>query len=221
MTSSIRWAAIACALLLASGAASAREPDEWGPYVGFDMGTTSFNVHKAELDALSEVPAAASTLDRSDFGISLAVGFRFSQYLAVEAAYLDLGSYSYRVEDEDGIAQLSFGSRGPALSVIGALPINDTWSLEARAGGFLGNSKLRGWVALTVDAEDGFELFGAGGSDATLLLGAGVVGSFGGNWVVRLGYDYIDEAAAIPATETNPGVNSRAGRVSLGIRYRF
>lgn len=221
MTGSFHRTAIACALLLASGFASAREPDEWGPYIGFDIGTTSFNIHKAELDALSEIPAAASSLDRSDIGFSLSAGFRFSQYLAIEAAYLDLGRYTYEVEDEEGTVGLSFGSRGPALSVIGALPINDMWSLEARVGAFLGKSKLRGWAVLTFEPEEGFELEGEGGSDASLLLGAGVVATFGGNWAVRLGYDYIDEAAAIPATEDGPGINSSAGRVSLGIRYRF
>lgn len=221
MTSSIHRASIACVLLLAGGFASAREPDDWGPYVQLDLGTTRFDVRKTALDEWSEVPAEASSLDKSDIGYSLAAGFRFSPYLAIEAAYLDLGRYSYRVEDEEGTVELGFGSRGPALSVIGTWPINDTWSLEGRAGAYLGKSKLRGWVSLALDPDDGLELEGSGGSDAGLLLGAGIVATFSGNWAVRLGYDYIDEAAAVPETELGPGVKSSAGRVSLGIRYRF
>lgn len=225
MTSSIHRAAVAFViLLLAAGSASARDPEEWGPYFSVDMGTTYFNVRKGTLDELSEVPTGTSSLDEGDRGYSLAAGFRISRHLAFEAAYLDLGRSSYVVEDEAGTATLGFGSRGAAVSLLGTLPINHTFALEGRAGAYFGASKMSGWIAAYFDLETGDleALEGAGGGDPALLVGAAVVASFGGQWSLRLGYDYLgSNALAIRNEDLESGMDNSAGRLSIGIRYWF
>lgn len=220
MASSIHRAAVASVLLLAAGPASARELGEWGPYVTADVGMTRFNVRKARLDDWSEVPSGASNLDRNDFGYSLAAGFRFSPHLAVEAAYLDMGRSSYLVEDKGGVARLGFRSRGAAAAVLGAWPINHTLTLEGRAGLYLGKSKLK--LRDSVSASPDAWLEGTGGGNPALLLGTGIALSSGAHWAVRLGYDYLNgNAIAIRNPDLDAGMDSSAGRLSLGIRYLF
>jgi OmpA-OmpF porin, OOP family len=216
--------AFAFALLLAAGSASAREPSEWGAYVAVDMGTTYFNVGKGRLDEWSEAPSGNSSLDKGDRSFSLAAGFRFSPYLAVEAAYLDLGTSSYLITDETGAASVGFGSQGAAVSLLGSWPFNRTFSLEGRAGLYFGESQMRGWVTATFDLGDGelVSLEGAGGGNPGLLFGAGVVARLGENLAVRLGYDYLSgNAIAMRNTDLDANMESSAGRVSLGIRYLF
>jgi opacity protein-like surface antigen len=224
MASSTRRAAAGLLLVLTAGSASAGSPAEWGPYFSMDMGSTTFNVHKGRLDNLSEIPSGSSNLDEADRGYSLAAGFRFSPYFAVEAAYLDLGKSSYLVQDQNGAATLGFGSSGAALSLLGSWPITNHLSLEARGGVYFGESRMRGWVAAYFDILDGeLEWLEAGvAGNAGLLLGAGVVQSFGSHWALRLGYDYVGgNALAIRNTELQSGMESSAGRLSVGIRYLF
>lgn len=217
---------LASVVFLAAGSASAGESAEWGPYVEADMGTTYFNVGKGRLDNWSAVTADASRLDKGDRGYSLAVGFRFSPYIAVEAAYMDLGRSSYLVEDAGGSATLGFGSRGAAVSVLGTWPINRTFALEGRGGLYFGESKLRAWIAAGFDIDESGDLDwwlqGAGGGNPALLLGVGAVASFGPHWAVRLSYDYIyGDAVALRNSGLDAGMNSSVGRVALGLRYLF
>jgi opacity protein-like surface antigen len=109
--------------------------------------------------------------------------------------------------------------------VFGTWPINRTFALEARGGLYFGESKLRGWVSAGFDIDEGdldWWLRGVGGGNPGLLLGAGVVASYGAHWAVRLSYDYIHgDAVAIRNSDLDAGMDSSAGRVALGLRYLF
>jgi len=224
MRSSMRRAAAGFLLLLAAASASAESPPEWGPYFAADMGSTSFIVRKGRLDNLSEIPSGTSDLDKADRGYSLAAGFRFSPFLAVEAAYLDLGRSSYLVEDQNGAAVLGFGSRGAALSLLGSWPLARNLAFEARGGFYFADSRMRAWVSAGIDLLEGeLEWLEAGAAgDPAVLLGAGIVQSFGKHWALRLGYDYLSgHALAIRNTGLGSGMDSSAGRFSVGIHYLF
>src|SRR5690606_10031185 len=102
-----------------------------------------------------------SGLDKSDLGFEIALGYQLLPYLAVEAAYIDLGKAAYEAEGtvDDGTGaveastDLTLGAKGPALSLVGAWPIRETLSLDARAGAFFGKSTLE--VELELDGESG------------------------------------------------------------------
>lgn len=221
---------VAAALLLLSGAVSAAEPAPYGFQLSMDVGATNFHVRKARLDEFSGVPAGASRLDSRDAGISLAAGFRFSPYFAIEAAYLDLGSIEYVAQNAGFNVPLDLASQGPAFSVLGTLPLIRPFLLEGRAGIYLGDAKLHAdplWDSLLSSLDGPLET--TGGVDAALLLGAGLVAKLGPHWEVRLAYDYIsDQATALsrPPTPGDPSsvgasINAGAGRASLGFRLLF
>jgi len=214
--------AMAFALLLACGSAWAGPWDDFGPYMEFGAGRTRFDLEKSGLDNWTEVPADASSLDRGDTGFSLAFGYRLSPFVAIEAAYLDLGRTRYIIEDNGSTARLDLGSSGPAVSVIGSLPLNGTFSLEGRAGMYF--SDVRIGMALLVGTMGALGAFEGetGGSDAGWMLGAGAVASFHDNWSMRVGYDYFDgKAAGLKHPVLGTELDSRAGRWSLNLRYAF
>jgi opacity protein-like surface antigen len=220
----------AVALLLLSGAAAAAESDQYGFQLGVDVGSTNFHVHKARLDEFAGVPAGASRLDSHDTGISLAAGFRFSPYFAIEAAYLDLGSVEYVAQNGNVTVPLNLASQGPAFSVLGTVPLIRPFLLEGRAGIYLGDAKLNAdplWESLLSGVAGSPE--SSGGVDAALLLGAGLVAKLGPHWEVRLAYDYISGQATAISHPPTPGdsssagasISAGAGRVSLGLRLLF
>jgi OmpA-OmpF porin, OOP family len=208
-------------LTLASGLASANPP-VFGPYLEAGGSKTHFDLEKAGLDYWSEVPAEASSLDRGDTGYALAVGFRFSRFLALEAGYLDLGRTTYLVQDNGAAARLELGSKGPALSLIGSWPINRVFSVEGRAGMYfsdvdLGTTILAG-ALLGLGVLEGE----SGGANPGWLLGAAAAAAFGDHWSLRAGYDYFDgKAAGLRHPLLGTELDSRAGRWSLSLRYSF
>jgi OOP family OmpA-OmpF porin len=213
------------AVLLAAGQASAQSPD-FGFYLQADAGSTHFDLSKARLDQWTDVSSTSSSIDRGDMGFALAAGFRFSPYLAVEASYLDLGRTSYLVRDNGASARLNLGSKGPAVSVLGSLPINHIFSLEGRAGLYFSDVDLAtflvgaGLEALFYDEGDPPEVLA--GSDPGWVVGAGVAASFGRHWSTRLRYDYFDsKAAGLREPVLHRKLESRAGRWMIGIRYSF
>jgi OmpA-OmpF porin, OOP family len=213
--------AVTLLLLLASGVASA-DPSEFGPYLEAGVGRTHFDLEKAGLDHWSEVSDETSSLDRGDTGYALAVGFRFSPYLAIEAGYLDLGKTTYLVEDNGAAARLDLGSKGPAVSVIGSWPITEVFSVEGRAGVYFSDVDLESTIVFGTLAALGILEGESGGANPGWLLGAGAAASFGKRWSIRAGYDYFDgKAAGLRHPLLGTELESRAGRWSVSLRYAF
>jgi opacity protein-like surface antigen len=220
MAGSMRCAAV-LASLLAPALASA-DPQLFGPYVEAGAGKTRFDLQKAGLDYWSEVSAEASSLDRRGAGYSVALGFRFSPYLAFEAAYLDLGRTTYLVEDNGASARLDLGSKGPALSLIGSWPINKMFSVEGRAGLYFSDVDIGTTLLAGVIAGLGLLEGESGGGNPGWLLGAGAAAALGDHWSLRAGYDYFDgKAAGLRHPMLGSELDSRAGRWSLTLRYAF
>jgi len=203
-------ALVAC---MATGSARAAVPDPWGLYIGAEVAMTDFDAFRSGLDDLLGSPAAGSSDDSTHHGYSLAVGFRFSSYVAAEASWLDLGRARYRLDNGD--ANLKLGSHGPVVALIGNLPLNNTFSLEGRVGMYFYNSHPHGDVGIVVGD-------GQGGADPAGVLGASLVGALGQHWSVRLGYEYItDKAIDLTNSLTDDSLNTGAGRWLAGMRYRF
>lgn len=111
---------LALGLLLASGAVSAAEEDfqpDW--YTGFGIGEIMVSESQAGL-----------TFDGEDTAWQLILGYRFSPYASVEGGYLSGGEVS------DVVAGIPVSIKSEAFfsSVIGTLPLSDTFGLHGRVG---------------------------------------------------------------------------------------
>lgn len=210
-------AALSAALMAVLGAVSAQAAEQ-GFYVEADAGSTSFDLDKGELDEWAGITDEQTSLDSSDMSFSLAAGYRFSRYFAVEALYVDLGEARYTVEDEGIAVGLGLKSRGPAVALAGVWPINPIWSLEGRIGAYFGKSSLSASVS---DGAEAVEVGVASKSVSGVMLDAGIVAAFGGHWAVRLGYTHFDKAVAMSNEDLGIDMDAGADRFLLGIRYSF
>lgn len=218
LAASVAMAAAACVPFGAQAA---------GFYVEPAIGYSSIGgVSKSDLDdsmievgseVFDEFTLNDSSLDKNDTGFSLTVGYQFTPNLAVEAAYFDLGKGRYKADatvgDGEETADLTMGfnykSRGPALALVGVWPLNETVSLDARAGAYFAKTKV------SVFASDGetSDSEGLGSESSTsLLLGVGATWSLTERMGLRLGFTRLNKAVA-----DDGDVN----RLSLGLRFTF
>ena len=103
-----RAAAVLSMIMLgATGTAAAATP---GLYVTGTLGQSAADVSQSDKDSIDDVLVAAwnqngftvlandSSLDKSDLGYELAVGYQISERFALEAAYIDLGEATYAAD---------------------------------------------------------------------------------------------------------------------------
>lgn len=159
---------MAAALVAALGmiAANTASAENAGLYFGLTGGATSVDMggSKQDFDDTFGLPIAAtlelggldvigfeSSLDDSDIGWGLQVGYRFNRYIAAEVGYVDLGEALYEaimtVDDGTEIfpveASVRFKSSGPTAAVLGILPIGERFDAHARAGVYIADTRLR------------------------------------------------------------------------------
>jgi hypothetical protein len=206
-------AALVLAAACGSGGAMAAMPglyfsgfymDSTLAYSSADVSVPQFEAARA--DVWSEygyevVDTQESAFDRTDIGFSFALGYQFSQYLAAELAYVQMGDTSFEAIGtvrfvEDGFEELSRTvlvnrARGLALSGVAVWPLSDSWSLDARAGMLFGKSKLK----YSVEVETGgFDVSSLSGDSTAVMLGAGVNWAMSPGTAIRAGYTRLEQA---------------------------
>lgn len=137
--------------------------------------------------------------DKTDIGYGFSLGYQFSQYLAAEVGYVDMGTVHYSAtgvvseggNDYRSDTFMSAKSKGPLLSAIGIWPMGDRFSLDARAGIFFGRTRMRGSAYL----ESGFLGDASEKTNSTTLnVGAGVNFSMSPGTAIRVGYSRFSKA---------------------------
>ncbi|HKU14453.1 MAG TPA: outer membrane beta-barrel protein [Steroidobacteraceae bacterium] len=208
MTGPHRAAALAAALgLILAGTAAA--DSETGFYFGLTGGTTSVDLGSKQDYDTTLAPAAAlfvlangfdvvgieSSLDDSDLGWQLQIGYRFNRYVAAEVGYVDLGEAKYEaiITADDGVAtfpveaSVRFMSSGPTAAVVGMLPLGERFDVHAKAGILFADTRLRSRVR-DVDFADNVLHSEVHAGEKEMFLGIGGAWNIGENYSVRLEY---------------------------------
>lgn len=151
---------------------------------------------------------AGFTADETDVGWNFSLGYRVNKYLAAELAYVDSGEASL-VEHYRPAAGLSptptpmseitrgysVTSRGPALSVLGSLPLSSQWELFVRGGVLFAKQEVEMRTRATSGIVVGGQL-DRDFSDEVVTVGAGVQWAFLPRWTARLEYQRTDDLQA-------------------------
>jgi len=218
-------ALVGLAVLAAMPASAA----ERGFYWGLDAGQYAYGLDRNQLDdqivdtlnavGLSVIDGSSETSE-DGFSWGLTLGYQFFRFLAIEAAYVDLGSAEYKanLDVTDGRqvvplkATLTGDSSGAALSALGILPIWDTgWDVYGRAGVYFSN----GDGTLRVSSDSRTDGFSDSANSQEFLWGVGT-GYTSGQWTLRLEYQqYMD----VGDEDTTGEVD--VDRITLGAIYRF
>jgi opacity protein-like surface antigen len=219
------FALLGLAFLAAMPASAA----ERGFYWGLDLGQYSYGLDQNDIDGqlvgaldafgLSIIDGASETSE-DGFSYGITFGYQILRFLAVEAAYLELGDAEYKanLDVTDGTAvaplnaTLSADSSGPALSVLGILPISSSgWEVYGRAGMYFSNGD--GTVRLSSDGVS--DSVSDSANSESFLWGVGA-GYSSGPWTLRLEYQqYMD----VGDEDTTGEVD--IDRITIGAVYHF
>lgn len=222
---------IGCALGLSLGfAAASANAGEPGWYMGISGGSATADLDQdlyddivlSAFESVGDVLSGESSLDDNDMTWSIFGGYRLNSYIAIEAAYLDLGEPGYHAEgvlDPFGAvpplgmeANIDFASTGFTTAFIGSLPIGEMFELHARAGIFFSDTEV------TLSAGDGdvsdSEKFS--GTDTDIFYGAGMAVHLGSSWSVSLDYQLFKDVG----NEDDTG-ETDVDSLTLGLIYRF
>jgi opacity protein-like surface antigen len=139
---------------------------------------------------------ASSATQHGDVTWSAGLGYRASAFFAVEASYLDLGQLTYRAAGTETLGSgtgplstaLQVSSKGPALAVVGILPILEGLEVSLRAGAFDGQTATDYVNSDSVTTDSGR----VSKTTTSLLAGAGVSYGFAGHWAVQLQYLHLN-----------------------------
>jgi hypothetical protein len=175
--------AITAMILTAAAPALAHAEGETGnpsgPYVGGGWGRFDLRIHN-----LNDVGAAADTIsDSKDNAWKVFVGYRFSPYWSLEAAYIDFGSPGDRFQANGSDGSYRVKMSGFAPSLIGTIPLGPV-ELSGKVGYYLYDTETR------VNFSDGTFLQSKHGR-TDLLYGAGLGMTFFGHFNARAEYERI------------------------------
>lgn len=215
-------------LTLATLASSPTLAAERGFYAGVDLGQASYDLDRRDIDSQIvdafdslglAVLSGSSSTSEDGFTYGITLGYQILPYLAVEASYVDLDDAEYRgsATVTDGVAtadfrtQVTTESSGPALSVLGILPLPRNWEVYARAGVYFSSTD----VTARLSSGDVVSAASDSSNSEEFLWGAGV-GYSRDQWTVRLDYQqYTDVGDEDVLGEVN------VDRIAFSALYRF
>ena len=204
---------LACVFTL-TGLPALAQAGDGGWYGAVDLGQSKYD--NGALQNL--VPAGwPSTINDTDTGKRLTVGYQFNRNWGVEAGYTDLGSAkvyaknpSPPIPDVPTYVQENPDAKGWSVAGTGTYPFNDSWSITGRLG--MIDARVHDQVQSDGNAfhpdltETGWKT----------TYGLGLNWNFDPQWSFRLGYDWFRNLGDSGTTgEYNVSL------LSLGVAYRF
>ncbi len=205
--------------------------EQAGWYFGVTGGQAQADLSQAEFDAIVDdafflagapVISGSSTLEDSDNSWSLAAGYRFSPYFAVEANFIDFGTMEYRAAgtvNPPGPAtsapasySADFEVAGFSVAAIGSVPLGQMFELHARAGALFAETEFS--QVATIAGATGFDNLSADSQDLFYGLGAGL--HVGENWSFSLDWQQFKDVG-----DEDESGETDVDRVSLGVIFRL
>ncbi len=191
-------AAICCGLL---ACIQARADDFGNAYVGANFGRalSSYNTGYIDQQYVSEAMEFGDSLDVTSRSVHRFddvwwgdAGYYFTPYVGLEAAFLHLGEVRYKTAgvintggtDDATATSSEVTSRGPALSLLGRLPLTDALEADLRLGDYIGKTVFYSSIDLLGQSS----VVTSSRTTSSLLAGVGAAYSFAGHWSVRLDY---------------------------------
>lgn len=204
------------ALLAAACAAPAFATDY---YVVGAIGQSRMNaLNKSELDssliANTGPVGFSSTLDRTDLGYKILVGYQFNNYLAVEGGYVNLGKSKYSATFPLGTVDMDAKASGLTLAAVGRYLINESFSVFGKLGVI--NAKVEETIVIT-DALSGASFnVSMSATKMKSTWGGGATYNINKQVGVRVEFEQFRKLG--DANETG---ESNVNLISAGLVYKF
>lgn len=217
-------------MLLVAGTAAAQDD---GFYAGAGVGWGSASLPKSQITNsiaygfyLVDAPLQtwSAKTDESAMMWSAFAGYRFLNYLAIEAGYLDTGSVTYTGHGTadligygvvDAKAKLDWGATGWPVSVLGIWPVDETWAVFGRAGAYFGDVKDDLHLKLSDATSTGSSNGHYSKGTTEFIGGVGVDAMFMNQWAARF------EWLTIPSLGNNDTGDADWNAFQFSLLYRF
>jgi OOP family OmpA-OmpF porin len=193
------------ALLLLAGlcvASAAHADEDKGAYIGAGIGQASAGDYCSDSAGL-----AVSSCDDSDSSFKVFGGYRFTRNFAVEAAYVDLGTFHANGSFGGLPFDINTELTGVTVQAVGIAPLGDKFSLMGRVGAIFWDLSTSGTVA-------GFP-GSTSDNGVDIALGAGAQYKFTPNFGIRADLDYYPDLGNSDTGEDN------VTAVTVGIVFSF
>ena len=207
---------VVAAMAVAGLGAAAPSYAQW--YVGGSIGKSDIKFDNAAqsdqfLDLGFTNPSTVS--NTKDTGYRLFGGYQLHKYIAVEAAYVDLGRFSFRT-DVTPKGSLTGSTRidGFELSAVGTLPLGGRFGLFARVGALSAQTRTSYTGGGSIETLIGGETQKRHSTE--LAYGAGAMYNINQNLSVRGEWSRYEKLGNILT-----GGRTDANLYSLGLVYRF
>ena len=188
-----------------------------GFYVTAGLGISVNDLKQSDADMLAQeivdvgYTSANVKLQKSTVAGKIGAGYKVNRYLALEAAYMNLGTFEHEITTTGPTDKVTVEDEytGTALSLVGMLPISDNWSLLGRIGHLKWKNEI--------------EARGCAISCATVsgsAKGSDTIYGLGGNWEIT---DRWGLTAEWNGTKLNydGGGNQKLNLYLVSGRYKF
>lgn len=210
----LKAAHVASIFTLTTLASSIAQADDYGFYIGGNLGQTRATIDDERIDANLRAKGFISVSiadDSRSTGGKLFGGYQFNNYLAVEGGYFKLGKFGYTATTvPTGTLRGDSKMQGLNLDLVGRLPITESFSVFGRAGVNYASVRdnFSGTGAVVVQDPTPSK------REANLKLGAGLEYAFNKALSVR---------AEVERYRINDAVGNHGDvdMVSVGMVYRF
>lgn len=182
-------------------------------YLGADLGQSRFTL---DLPSPYSTNTPGASEDRRDIAYTLSGGYRFSPYIAVEAGYMNLGSYRLKYQDDSQHGKATASAHGFAASALWQLPLGERWGIFFKTGVLFARADGK---ARVTDAGNETEYFRRKENAAVPIIGLGVSYAPTREWTLRL--QYQDVGAARIAEAAGYKLRLSDDVWSLGATYAF
>ncbi len=199
-----------------------------GAFVGASAGWSHSSYDTADYNALVQHEAAPTGDTVSVTGELISqdasawwanAGYWFGENFGIDAAYLHLGGLTYDMKGSvmpataggPISASARIGAQGPALSLLGRLPLTGALELDVRAGDYYADTRLDSTILFQTATHS----TKYSSSASSLLVGAGASYAVNGRWSLRLDYLHVGDAG-----DSRVGTLS-ASLVTAGVTYTF
>lgn len=221
------WLLIASASLTAIGATPALGAEP-GFYLSAGLGKAEDDPGKSiglnissglPLNGIWHIDPDRVDADNHGAAWNVALGYAINRYIAGEVAYIDFGTADFSehydlssLSTSVVVANLTYRysskTAGPALSVVGSLPLGKGFDVFVRAGALFADREL--------DISQSVEINGTKFGSTVFLGGAGVDWLFASRWAVRAEYQ---RTGALGTTFLTG--ETELERVSLSVLFRL
>jgi OOP family OmpA-OmpF porin len=188
-----------------------------GFYLTAGLGISVNDARQGDADQLaidlinSGYSSAEVEIDKAAAAGKIGIGYKFNRYLAIDLAYMNLGTFETRVRTTGPSGEITAEDQitGTAFSIIGMLPVSENWSVFGRAGSLKWKEtiEIRGCAVSCILTD-----MSTKGRD-------GFIG-FGGNWEISERWGLTAEWDAVKL-KYDDGSNAKLKTALVSGRYKF